>query len=35
MTLVIERVIEATPDVHGLIGELDAVLGAAYDTDSG
>jgi putative acetyltransferase len=31
MTLVIERVIEATPDVHGLIGELDAVLGAAYE----
>jgi putative acetyltransferase len=29
--IVIERVIEATPEVHGLIGELDAVLGAAYE----
>jgi putative acetyltransferase len=28
--ILIERVTEATPDVRGLIGELDEVLGAAY-----
>jgi putative acetyltransferase len=29
--ILIERVTEATPDVRGLIGELDEVLGAAYE----
>jgi len=31
MNLTIEQVTAATPEVHGLIGELDAVLGAAYE----
>jgi putative acetyltransferase len=31
MNITIERVSEATPEVRGLIGELDAVLGAAYE----
>ena len=31
MSIVIERVTEATPEVHGLIGDLDDVLGAAYE----
>jgi putative acetyltransferase len=31
MTLTIERVSEPTPELHELIGELDAVLGAAYE----
>ena len=30
MTITIERVNKATPEVHDLIGELDDVLGAAY-----
>ena len=29
--IIIERVTEATPEVRGLIGELDEVLGAAYE----
>jgi putative acetyltransferase len=31
MSIIIERVTEATPKVRGLIGELDDVLGAAYE----
>jgi putative acetyltransferase len=31
MNLTIERVSEPTPEVHDLIGELDAVLNAAYE----
>jgi putative acetyltransferase len=31
MTIIIERVVEATPEVHYLIGELNEVLGATYD----
>jgi putative acetyltransferase len=31
MTIIIERVVEATPEVHHLIGELNEVLGATYD----
>jgi len=31
MNITIERVSEATAEVRGLIGELDAVLGAAYE----
>jgi putative acetyltransferase len=31
MNITIERVIQATPDVHDLIGELNDVLGAAYE----
>jgi putative acetyltransferase len=31
MNITIERVSEPTPEVHELIGELDAVLGAAYE----
>jgi putative acetyltransferase len=29
--IIIEQATEATPEVHGLIGELDEVLGAAYE----
>jgi putative acetyltransferase len=31
MNITIERVIQATPEVHDLIGELNAVLGAVYE----
>jgi len=31
MNITIERVIQATPEVHPLIGELNAVLGAVYE----
>jgi putative acetyltransferase len=31
MNLTIERISAPTPEVHDLIGELDAVLGAAYE----
>ena len=31
MNIAIERVIQATPEVHDLIGELNAVLGAVYE----
>src|SRR5215470_4788809 len=31
MNLIIEQVTAPTPEVRGLIGELDAVLGAAYE----
>ena len=31
MSITIERAIEATPEVHDLIGELNDVLGAAYE----
>jgi len=31
MNIIIEGVVEATPEVHDLIGELNDVLGAAYD----
>jgi putative acetyltransferase len=31
MNISIERVIQATPDVHDLIGELNDVLGAVYE----
>ena len=31
MTVTIEQVSEPTPEVHGLIGELDEVLNAAYE----
>jgi putative acetyltransferase len=31
MNISIERVVEATPEVHDLIGELNDVLGAAYE----
>src|SRR5882724_919444 len=31
MNITIERVIQATPEVHDLIGELNDVLGAAYE----
>jgi hypothetical protein len=31
MSITIERVVEATPEVHDLIGELNDVLGAAYE----
>jgi putative acetyltransferase len=31
MTIIIDRVVEATPEVHDLIGELNEVLGAAYE----
>jgi putative acetyltransferase len=31
MNIVVERVIEATPEVRDLIGELNDVLGAAYE----
>jgi putative acetyltransferase len=31
MSLTIERAAEATPEVHDLIGELNAVLGAVYE----
>jgi putative acetyltransferase len=30
MNITIERVIQATPEVHDLIGELNDVLGAVY-----
>jgi putative acetyltransferase len=33
MSITIERVVEATPEVHDLIGELNDVLGAAYEAD--
>jgi|ERR1700730_15786946 len=33
MNISIERVIQATPDVHDLIGELNDVLNAAYEPD--
>jgi putative acetyltransferase len=32
MGITIERVIQATPEVHELIGELNVVLGAAYES---
>jgi putative acetyltransferase len=32
MSLTVERAAEATPEVHDLIGELNAVLGAVYET---
>jgi len=32
MSLTIERAVEATPEVHDLIGELNEVVGAAYET---
>jgi putative acetyltransferase len=31
MNITIERVIQATPEVHDLIGELNDVLGAVYE----
>src|SRR5215469_2681664 len=31
MSITIERAVEATPEVHDLIGELNDVLGAAYE----
>ena len=31
MSITIERVVEASPDLHDLIGELNDVLGAAYE----
>jgi putative acetyltransferase len=31
MNIIIEGVVEATPEVHDLIGELNDVLGAAYE----
>jgi putative acetyltransferase len=31
MSITIERVVEAMPEVHNLIGELNDVLGAAYE----
>jgi putative acetyltransferase len=31
MSITVERVVEATPEVHDLIGELSDVLGAAYE----
>jgi putative acetyltransferase len=31
MTIVIEQVSEATPEVHDLVGELNEVLGAVYE----
>jgi putative acetyltransferase len=31
MSITIERVVEATSEVHDLIGELNDVLGAAYE----
>jgi putative acetyltransferase len=31
MNITIERVIQATPELHDLIGELDDLLGAAYE----
>src|ERR1700730_18352088 len=31
MSLTIERAVEATPEMHDLIGELNEVLGAAYE----
>jgi putative acetyltransferase len=31
MSITIEPVVEASPDVHDLIGELNGVLGAAYE----
>lgn len=33
MSITIERAVEATPDVHDLIRELNDVLGAAYEAD--
>ena len=33
MSITIERVIEATPEVCDLIGELNDVLGAAYEAN--
>ena len=30
MTIIIQRVVKATPEVHDLIGKLNEVLGAAY-----
>ena len=33
MNITIERVVEATPEVHDLTGELNDVLGAAYEAD--
>jgi len=30
MTIIIQRVVKATPEVHDLIGELNDVLGAVY-----
>jgi hypothetical protein len=33
MSITIERVVEATSEVHELIGELNDVLGAAYEAD--
>jgi hypothetical protein len=33
MNITIERVVEATPEVHDPIGELNDVLGAAYEAD--
>jgi putative acetyltransferase len=32
MNITIERVVEVTPEVHDLIGELNDLLGAAYET---
>jgi hypothetical protein len=32
MSITIERVVEATPEVHDLIGELNDVLGAVYES---
>jgi putative acetyltransferase len=31
MSITIERVVEASPELHDLIGELDRVFGAAYE----
>jgi putative acetyltransferase len=33
MTLAVERVVEATPDVHELIGELNEMLSRLYEAD--
>jgi len=32
MSMTIERVVEASPELHDLIGELNDILGAAYET---
>ena len=35
MTIIIQRVVKATPEVHDLIGELNEVLGADYEAING
>jgi hypothetical protein len=35
MSITIERLVEATPEVHELIGELNDALGAAHEAHQG